>query len=507
MAVVGAGAVGILLAVDLARAGKRVLLLEAGQATQDGADYRFDEVASAGRRFRGLDQGRFRSLGGTTTQWGGQLVPLEPIALEARDWLGETGWPIRSADLAPAYAATWARLQLDRRLHVDQVWQKLRVTPPPTGDDLELFLTNWLPEPNFARLFADDLKRNPNLMTLTGAAVTGLFQHEGSRRMGLRVTRQGRSVSIAADQVVLANGTMEMARLLRMPLAGGQNAPWANNPWLGRGFIDHIDAYAGTVRPLDARRFHDVFDAAVLGGLKYLPKLKLTEAGQRRGQYVGMAAHFVSSSARTEQMTALKTMARNLLNRTALDHRGLDYRHAAQLADTLLRTAGRYLFHRRIYNPHDQGIQLRLTGEQKMVPESGLTLTDERDALGMPKARLDWRVDGMELATMSSFATSVSHYLKTAGLAEVELDPLLRDRDPAFLDKLEDGYHHMGMARMGASPDDGVVDRNLRVFGTDNLFVAGAAVFRASGFANPTLTAMALAIRLSQWLQSGMLGL
>lgn len=501
VAIVGAGAVGLLLAVDLARSGKRVLLLEAGQDMPNAPDYVFDEVESTGRLFKGLTLGRFRALGGTTTKWGGQLVPLEPIVFERRDWLGEAGWPICAEDLAPAYEATLDLLGMKRRLGDAEVWHQLKVTPPPTGEDIEFFLTRWAPEPNFARLFASDLANNPLLVAVTGARVTGLYGRDGSTRVGLVVRNRGKTTKIEAGHVVLANGTIEAARLMLQPLQDGSRAPWGGNPWLGRGFADHVDAYAGHVRPLDQQRFNDVFDAAVLAGLKYLPKLKLTEQCQRREGLFGIAAHFVTSSSHSAQLAALKTVARNILNRTGIEHERFDFAQSVQLLNLLARTATRYLRHRRIYNPADHGIQLRLTGEQLIIRESGLSLTHQRDSSGMAMARLDWRVDGAELTTMARFAQMVADYLASAGLAEVELDPLLVARDSAFLEKLEDGYHHMGMARMAPTPQDGVVDRELKVFGTENLFVAGAATFRSAGFANPTFAALALAVRLSQTLR------
>ncbi len=504
--VVGAGAVGIFLAVDLARAGKRVLLLEAGQSDSLADRSVFSEVESAGLPFSGLHNGRFRALGGTTTRWGGQLVPVEPIAFTTRDWLGEDGWPIASDDLTEAHETTLDLLGMQRRLPEEEVWRRIRVDPPVTGEDLDFFLTRWLPEPNFARLFASDLASNPNLAVVTGETVNGLTMDAESGRVGVSIAQEGKMVRLEADQVVLANGTIEIARLLLQPLVGGGTSAWAANRWVGKGFVDHVDCYAGSVEPLNQKRFHQVFDAAVVNGLKYLPKLKLSEGCQRRQQLLGVAAHFVSSSEKARQLATLKTIARNLMNRTSVDHEGFDPRRSAELLDIVTRTTSRYLLHRRIYNPAEGGIQLRLTGEQIVVPESGLQLTEDSDGSGMRRAVLNWKVDGRELKTLSIFAQKMSAYLETAGLAKVGLDPLLVARDPAFIEKLEDGYHHMGMARMGFTRDDGVVDRNLKVFGTENLFIAGAAAFRSPGFANPTLTALALTMRLSQAIKSGSVG-
>ena len=500
--VVGAGAAGILIAAQLAEAGKRVLLLEAGDKVAS-SDTAFEDVSSVGRPFTGLERGRARGLGGTTNRWGGQIVALEPLVFEERPWLGESGWPIRATDLDDAHERTLDLLGMQRRLDDQAVWQRLRVAPPPPGEGLQLFLTHWLPEPNFARLFSTVLEHNTNLLVATGACVRSLGRSSEGSRIGVSVTMGEQCAYLDAEHVVLASGTVEIARLLMQPMAEHRLAPWADNRWVGRGFVDHIDCDAGTVTPLDQRRFHAVFDAAVVDGLKYLPKLKLASSFQRDNQMLGIAAHFVSSSTHAQQLAVLKTIARNVLNRTAVAHEGFDFSRALQLADISARTASRYLLHRRLYNPTDGGIQLRLTGEQVPVFDSGLTLGNETDRSGMLKANLDWRIDGQELKTLSLFAAKVAEYLESTALARVELDPLLMERDPAFMEKLEDGFHHMGMARMGRDPTDGVVDRDLKVFGTENLFVAGAATFRSAGFANPTLTALALTMRLSDAIKAG----
>ena len=150
-----------------------------------------------------------------------------------------------------------------------------------------------------------------------------------------------------------------------------------------------------------------------------------------------------------------------------------------------------------------RGIQLRLTSEQIPLKTSRLRLRTDRDSLGMPLVEVDWRIEGAELETMAEFCEMISAVLMREKLARIELDPLLKARDRGFLSKIDDGNHQMGMARMSSKPANGVVDTDLRVHGSNNLYVAGAAVFPTTGFANPTLTAIALGQRLSDCLLAG----
>ena len=64
------------------------------------------------------------------------------------------------------------------------------------------------------------------------------------------------------------------------------------------------------------------------------------------------------------------------------------------------------------------------------------------------------------------------------------------------------GHHQMGTTKMGGSAQQGVVDSDCRVFGLDNLYIAGSSVFPTVGYANPTLTLVALAVRLAARLDS-----
>jgi choline dehydrogenase-like flavoprotein len=507
--IVGAGAVGLTMAIDLVRRGLAVTVLEAGTQAVSGESQRYFEAAKAlGRPLEGRHLGRFRALGGSTNFWGGQLARFDPIVFEPRAWIGaEAGWPISRSDLERYYDRALDLLGMTGARESDaEIMARLGLVPPPLPEALSFFLTRWVPEPNFAVLFRHEIETLPLLRVVTGAPVVALTRDPaGATVDGVVVLDSGgRRLRLHADRIILANGTIEIARLLSLPFADGAPPPWGDNPWLGRGFMDHVAVIGGDLRPLDRRRFHDLFDNAVLDRIKYQPKLKLSEAAQRERQLCGVSAHLIFNSALAEDLANAKIFAKAFLRGRIDGTIGDLPKRFKTLLTVGLPMIARYLRHRRIYNPADRGVQLRLNAEQYCLPESRLILQPERDDLGMPLVGLDWRIDGSELETIASFAESVRDYLAATGLADLTLDPRLVARDPAMLDLAVDDYHHMGMARMADRPEHGVVDADLSVFGARNISVAGAAVYPSTGCMNPTFTAIALGLRLAERLAGQM---
>ena len=501
--VIGSGAVGLCLAVELARAGRQVILLEAGGRSVDVASQQyFTNARWRDQRLPGLHLGRFRMLGGTTNFWGGQLVAFDPLVFEHRPWVADIAWPITRQELDPYYERGYELLGMAHHLSDEQIWERLDVPRPELGDALEFYFSAWTPEPNFAALFAGEIRSSTRLFAFINAPVVALELAESGDRVAGAVVRTpaGELRRFSGQRVILANGTMEIARLLKLPLHDGRAAPWAGNPWLGKGFTDHIDCFGGQVTPLDKKRFHDLFDNAYLDGLKYAPKLKLSSRVQIERQLFGVTAFFLFNSSLQEHLGNAKLFVRSLFrgNVRALPnplHLVASLRVAAPMI-------ARYLRYRRIYNPVDQGIQLRLMGEQFPLPQSELHLSDKCDQLGMPLVDIDWRIDGREIESLAIAAELVAQYLEREQIASVRLDAGLARRDPGLTAQFGDYYHQMGMARMASSPAGGVVDRDLKVFGTRNLYVAGAAVYPTTGFANPTFTAIALALRLADAIRS-----
>jgi choline dehydrogenase-like flavoprotein len=157
---------------------------------------------------------------------------------------------------------------------------------------------------------------------------------------------------------------------------------------------------------------------------------------------------------------------------------------------------------RRIFALFDQGVNLEVQAEQIPMATSRILLRGSDPAAdGLAPVAVDWKCDGTELEAIHELAVESDAYLRSHGIAELTIDPSLKRRDAGFVDSLSDTYHQCGGMRMSTSAAAGVVDGDCRVWGTNNIWVAGAAVFPSSSHANCTLTALALATRLLSQLQ------
>ncbi|HEX5284777.1 MAG TPA: GMC family oxidoreductase [Bryocella sp.] len=491
--IVGAGAAGICLAVELSKRGKNVMVLEGGGHDIEAAaqePYRSEVV---GHVHRGIHTGRFRAHGGTTTRWGGQIYELNPEDFERRDWIPGSGWPLSHAELAPFYRRALDFEGLGGVLQQDaDVWKSLGL-PQPSFPELRSYLTRWCPEPNFARLHAKSLESRDNLHVWLHANATELlFDGEAARALRVR-TQEGAEVLIHADLFVFCMGTIECVRFFLQPRPA--DLPWNRSGLLGRHFQDHVDADAARVIPRDRRRFAELFDNIFLRGFKYHPKLRLAPEEQRRAGVLNCAATMSFSSDVDDALAITKTTAKHLLRGRWSELKAADVLRSARHSALLLRQTARYTLRHRVYNPASADIRLRVHCEQRPDGDSSIALSTERDSLGLLRARLDWRISTLELQTIRLFADTAANSL--APIAAFEPDPALINNDPAFLDRCDDSNHHMGGMRMAASSADGVVTPDLRVHGMQNVYVCSGAVFPTSGFSNPTHTVLALALRLA----------
>jgi choline dehydrogenase-like flavoprotein len=494
--IVGAGAAGIVLAVELVRLGKRVLLLEGGGAEIEEASQEPYGSEVVGLTHRGVHTGRFRAKGGTTTQWGGQILELDDADFAERPAIAGSGWPFAKKELRPYYERALVLEGLGGVERQDEaVWKKVG-EETPVLEGLSAYFSRWCPEPNFGRLHRETLEQKDGLtLWLHANAVEMVLEGDVVRGVRCR-TLTGIEHVFRAERFVFCLGAIESSRFFLQPREGG--LPWNASGLVGKHFQDHIDCDAAVVEPIDVKRFHATFDNVFEGGFKYHPKARLAPELQEREGTLNVAAMMTFVSDTDEALGQLKTTAKHLLRGRLGEVSGGDLAYMVGHMPLLARQVWRYSVQHRAYNPADARIFLRVHCEQEPESASSITLAESRDALGLLRTRLDWRISDFELRTIREYVGAAQRAL--AGMVRMVPDEALMAGDPQFRSECDDSNHHMGGMRMASGGREGVVDADLLLHGVRNVYICSAAVFPTSGFSNPTHTLLALAVRLADHL-------
>jgi choline dehydrogenase-like flavoprotein len=534
--IVGGGAAGIAIAHELAGSARRIVLLAGGDRRERAWDrdlYR-GEIAP-GTSHEPLEEGRRRAWGGTTSAWSGRCVPLDPIDLECRTWVPHSGWPISYEELQP---------YLERANRICEAGSFRYTTPEAfpasqsemiSGFDGPDMVTSRLerfsPPTNFARRYEPEIKKATSVRVLLGAHALSLdLADNRTRIVGLRARNSlGAELSVVADTYVLACGGLENARLL---LASRHQVPSGignEHDNVGRYYMSHLYGVLGWIevrspdngfvyafeRDRDGvycrRRFWITPEAQaeykIGNGIAQLTRPDISDPVH--GNALLSATHLANTYAdalrdRRAGRPSPTWHAERSLRRT---HWGVVVRGAPSLVpDLTTNVPKRYLARRQL--PGVLGPQsinrFPLLYQTEHLPNraSRVVLADDRDAFGMPRLRAQIAFTDDDVRTIETFHRVLAARLCATGTGVFH--PHDRDLRTQIEDQLahfHSWYHHLGTTRMSVSPKSGVVDRDCRVHGIDNLYVAGSSVFPTGGHANPTLTLVALALRLADRLR------
>ena len=501
--IVGGGTVGLYAASELSKRGHDVLVIESGGVGLD--DFAPESYASVGLPHDGIRIGRSRSLGGTSNLWGGQLVEFQPVDFDGREWLPHSKWPVTYGEISSYYRRTYENLGMTgENLNDLRVFKHILGSRPHLEEGLEMFLTRWLKIPSFAVAYAKEIRSNQNLSVLLNHTVVGFVGSNGRITALHAVDGTGKTQLIEGDRFILAAGTIEICRLLLHAAATpGWDCPWRDNANIGAYFQDHFVGRVASVHPIDSRRFFNTFCNFVLSGHKYQPKVRLTNETLERTNILNIQGTFCFESSIAENLFFLKQFLKAAINSRKISGLGDLVRNLRACGRHLVPLMWKYVVENRIFVPSTSRISLGIQSEQAPLRESRITIDRSvTDKFGLPKVILDWKAGSEELASIREFALRCDRALRAAGLAHLKIAEDLTNLHPRFLARLHDIYHQTGGARMAESERDGVVDRNLRVFGTTNLYVAGAASFRTTSSANVTFVALAFVTRLVDYLTS-----
>lgn len=488
--IIGAGPVGLYLAHCLSKAGRPVLIVERGGRISTSA-HNEDATTSVGANFVGHQLGRAFGLGGTSVVWGGQLAEFDRSDF--------SHWPIQHDEMLSWYGQVYSDLNI---VPEDEASYRLRLGGEiDESGDIERFFSHWLPQQNFARIFAKSVTDNPGVPVIINGIVNGIeFENDRALSIGV-VAPNGHEIRIGGGQFIFCNGTFEILRFFLSKKRAG-NVPWSGNGMIGKKYQDHLSGKIATAAVLDEARFRNYFENALLSrAVKVQPKLRLKDE-VRRPADLGVSAYFSFRSDTQESLGNIKWLVRALRSGA----QGSNIERLPRDLLTLLRTFGpivkRYAADRRILAYFDKSVDLVVQCEQRPLLESEVRLSaDLHSAPGLYGIEIDFRYERDELMkAVRNFAVRADRYLQDRRVAHLLIDERVQRADLSFVDSMIDIYHHSGGMCMSDSPSAGVVDQHCRVWKTDNVFVGGASVFPSSSHANTTLTALALAARLANYL-------
>lgn len=476
--VAGGGVAGIVLALALGKLGRRVVLMEGGGLAPAALSQDLYRGLSVGHDYPPLDACRLRYLGGTSNHWAGWCRPLDAVDFDRRAHIPGSGWPIGHDALEPYLAAACEILEIP-------AFTPDRPLPGSQGRLVEIDRHRSAPV-RFGEKYRADLQRSDRIHAVLDATLV----HIGLDPHGERVSHLGFAGPeagdvhrhIVADKYVLALGGLENARILLNAGDGDGRQPGNAAGLLGRSFMDHPHADVGYYVPASS--------ADGLGSSERF--LALTPAATKSSG-TGGACFMLKPLYETDHPPGIRGMGSRIKNALC----------ASEVVEDFLRVTGAAECATQI-----GAGRIRAGAEQLPNPASRVRLSAERDRYGLRRLELDWQLQAADFATLRSGALAVAAYFARADIGRVKLLDWVLDAetDPVPAASLTGplaASHHMGTTRMGSTDRDGVVDRNGRVFGVENLYVAGSGVFRTSGYANPTLSIVQLALRLADHLASG----
>lgn len=499
---VGSGAASLALLTKFYDTPYRVVVLEAGgeEVTTQHQDLYHATVPH--HPFGGAQEGRFRVFGGSTVKWGGQALPLDPFDFAKRPWVPFSGWPLAYAEVAQHYAEVDEFLRVEPHAYEAEMHELLKERKLPDSAELKFRFSKWSPKPNLREAYRAQLAASTTITLVQQASLVAINLTDNHAAVeSLRISSLGgRQGTVRAKRYVLACGGIENARLL---LASQHQCPAGvgnGHDLVGRFFQDHPNAHVATLTNAGglAQRYFNYF---FVRKTRCLPRFMLTEQFQAQQQVLNASASVLffpqDDDAYAQVLDLYRRQARGQLAwqdvRTLL--------RVGQRAHQLLQPVASLLLRKKVFTPNPTA-KLNLMLETPPDPTNRVTLTRERDALGLPVAAVEWRLNGLVHHSLLRTTQLFADYFARLNLGTLELADWVNT--PDWAPHLKDAYHHIGTTRMAATPQAGVVDSDCRVFGVANLYVAGSSVFPTSGHSNPTVTLLALVFRLASHLKSSL---
>ena len=492
--IVGAGAAGISMALDWMDTPYKVILLEGGGFEYDEKVQELYAGKTTGQKYYPLKSARLHYFGGTTGHWAGMCSPLDPIDFKTRDWVPNSGWPITKADLDPFYEKANKVLKLGPYNYEYNYWnEQLPNLIPFPFDNKVVWNKMWqFSQARYGDLYKKTIIKAKNIHLYTYANAVDIKTDENISNVKEVIVKNyaGKTHTVKAKHFVMACGTIQNTRML---LASNSQAPQGlgnDNDLVGRYFQEHLEVVSAELWL--AKPFPRDLYTWKYGVTKASAELAITEEVQTKEKILNGTVS-LERLRNAEYQKSRMEIWQDPDPRKSKGNMRASWREVGKKGKRGKRKKGNI----------ERAYQLNTRIEQAPNPNSRITIGQEKDELGVPRANLHWELTPLDKYSVRKIYQILGQQVGLAGIGRIRLKEFLRDEnDDTFPDSTGGGFHHMGTTRMADDPKKGVVDSNCQVHGISNLFIAGAACFPTSGAPNPTLTLTALSLRLSNYLKN-----
>lgn len=491
--IIGAGVAGITLAREFANTNYKVLLLEGGGFEYDQRVQKLYDGEIHGQQYFPLMSSRLHYFGGTSNHWGGLCSTLDEIDFTYREWVPDSGWPISKTNLTPYYKKALPILDLGPYEFEAQYWISNRHSFSPIPIDTNYFsnkIFQWSRPTRFSEKFKDELVHSSNIFLYTYANATNIKTDEKGNLITEVVAKNytGKTTIFRASYFILAANALQNARLLLASTDKNKDGLGNSNKLVGKYFMEHPEIKIGELWfksrfPLDMYKWTE----------KIRAELAITPYQQKKLQTLNATIGLRFLSEDKNRISNVQAWSRK-------DPRQSMYLYQTQeLNKPVEGFFSRHFSIKQKFAAY--GIHIRME-QAPNIDSKVYLIKDELDSLGMPKLALKWSFTSIDKRTLLKVTKLLALQIGKANVGRVKLeDFLLDENDLRMPPTVSSGWHHMGTTKMHANPKKGVVDKNCRLHELNNLFVAGASCFPTVGCAPPTLSIVALTIRLSDHLK------
>lgn len=534
--IIGSGPAGLTLAHEFAGQNFRVCLLESGGLElPDPGTASLSEVETVGDFQQVMPDGRNRRFGGNSSYWGIRLDheqlglrhrPLDEVDFEQREWLPYSGWAFERSHLLPYYKRAHQVLKMGDFAYDPEDWEDAQTKRLPLiGDRVRTSMFRFSEAKTFFEDYRQEIDQAPNITTYLHANAVELETSETAQTVHrVRVAcLTGNQFWVNAKIVILAAGAIANTHLLLNSDQVQSEGLGNSHDLVGRFFMDHPLILGGTFIPSKPQLFNEtaLYDLRRVNDTPVMGALSLADAAIRHEQVLNITAWLFPRPKRFQPSAAMSSL-KDLIKlrgfkqgpKQALSHLYDVVTGVGDIAGSVydkvtrkpqpfwsnLSTGG--WSHLQSRREKAYGVfEVLQMAEQAPHWDNRVTLNRNLDKLGRRQVQMQTHWHEEDIRSFKRGQQIIADELARAGLGQFVFD---RDENDMPRVQSAGASHHMGTTRMHVDPKQGVVDANCRVHGVSNLYIASSSVFPTGGYANPTLTIVALSIRIADQVKSQM---